>query len=48
MPYNRVQSGEDVKTVMSDYRTMVERLSKLEAHGITKLEAAAASITRTP
>lgn len=48
LPYNRVKSGEDEKTVRSEYTAMVERISKLEAQGIAKLEAAAASISGTP
>lgn len=45
LPYNRVKSGEDEKTVNSEYTAMVERISKLEAQAIGKLEAAAASMS---
>ncbi|MCK5113447.1 MAG: hypothetical protein KAR11_01640 [Phycisphaerae bacterium] len=48
LPYNRVKSGEDEKTVRSGYTAMVERVSKLEAQAIAELKAAAASITGTP
>ncbi len=49
LPYTRVhKGGEDVKTVMSEYTAMVERLVELEAQGIAKLEAAVACITGTP
>ena len=48
LPYSRVQKGEDEKTVVSEYTAMVERLSRLEAQGIAKLEAAVACIAGTP
>lgn len=48
LPWNRVQSGENEKTVQADFTAMVERVSKLEAQAIAELEAAAASIAQKP
>ena len=48
MPYDRVQNGEDEKTVRSGYTAMVERVSKLEAQAMAEIEAAAASLTGAP
>jgi hypothetical protein len=48
LPYNRVKSGEDEKTVRSECTAMIERVSKLEAQAIAELKAAAESIAGTP
>jgi len=45
LPYNCVKNGEDEQTVRSEYTAMIDRVSKLEAQAIAKLEAAAASMS---